>query len=204
MTEAQWLKGNRPRTLLEFLLESPRSERKLRLFATACSRRTQSLHLPPEERAEEEAVTDLAERFADGLATARELAEVRDCRSDDGSTWIVADPDAEDVASTYATVDPKDCKQSVKAALLRDLFGNPFREANLDPAGVTPTVRSLAQAAYEERVMPTGDLDPVRLAILADALEECGCADESVLAHLRAPGPHVRGCWAVDLVLGKR
>ena len=41
------------------------------------------------------------------------------------------------------------------------------------------------------------------MPILGDALEEAGCADEALLAHCRGPGPHVRGCWAVDLILGK-
>jgi hypothetical protein len=204
MTESQWLKGNRPRILLEFLLTRRPSNRKLRLFATACSRQTVSHHLSPEEQAEERAVTDLAERFADGLATAKALAAARECKLDEGSSWIVADKDAEDVALTYTASDPKDCKQAVKAALLRDLFGNPFREPAFDPAKLNPTVVSLAQAAYEERLMPEAHLDPVRLAILADALEECGCAEESVINHLRTAGPHVRGCWAVDLVLDKR
>ena len=60
-----------------------------------------------------------------------------------------------------------------------------------------------AQAAYEERELPSGHLSPTRLAVLADALEEAGCRDADLLAHLRAPGPHVRGCWALDLLLGK-
>jgi hypothetical protein len=51
--------------------------------------------------------------------------------------------------------------------------------------------------------MPEGLLDGTRLAILADALEETGCADEELLGHLRGPGPHVRGCWPIDLLLGK-
>jgi hypothetical protein len=61
----------------------------------------------------------------------------------------------------------------------------------------------LAEAAYEERSLPRGTLDADRLAVLADALEEAGCADPDLLGHLRGPGPHVRGCWALDLVLGK-
>jgi hypothetical protein len=61
----------------------------------------------------------------------------------------------------------------------------------------------LAQAAYDDRHLPAGTLDNGRLAILADALEEAGCTDADVLGHLRGPGPHVRGCWAVDLLLGK-
>jgi hypothetical protein len=49
------------------------------------------------------------------------------------------------------------------------------------------------------------DLTPFSdpFAILADALEEAGCTDAAILSHLRGPGPHVRGCWVVDLLLGK-
>jgi predicted DNA-binding WGR domain protein len=64
-------------------------------------------------------------------------------------------------------------------------------------------VLALAQAAYEERIMPSGELDPARLAVLSDALEEAGCDNPDILAHLRSLGPHVRGCWVVDLLLGK-
>ncbi|MGE3806627.1 MAG: WD40 repeat domain-containing protein [Gemmataceae bacterium] len=63
------------------------------------------------------------------------------------------------------------------------------------------TSPKLAQAAYDERELPSGHLDTKRLAILADALEEAGCTNENVLAHLRGAGPHVRGCWPVDLLL---
>jgi hypothetical protein len=61
----------------------------------------------------------------------------------------------------------------------------------------------LAQAAYEERSLPEGTLDNARLAVLADALEEAGCTDDGLLGHLRGPGPHVRGCHAVDLLAGR-
>src|SRR5262245_14482213 len=63
--------------------------------------------------------------------------------------------------------------------------------------------RPLAAAAYEERARPSGALDPQRLSVLADGLEEAGCADATILGHLRGPGPHVRGCWALDLLLGQ-
>jgi hypothetical protein len=67
---------------------------------------------------------------------------------------------------------------------------------------LTPAVVALARAAYDERLLPSGELDPQRLAVMADALEEAGAAEEA-LAHLRGPGPHVRGCHAVDACLGR-
>lgn len=67
---------------------------------------------------------------------------------------------------------------------------------------LTPTVLSLARPAYDER-RADGTLFPDRLAVLADALEDAGCDNADVLRHLRSPGPHARGCWALDLTLGK-
>jgi hypothetical protein len=85
---------------------------------------------------------------------------------------------------------------------MRDVVGNPYRPTAFDPAWRTSTVVALAEAAYEERLLPSGELDPSRLAVLADALEEVG-ADAAVVAHLRGDGPHVRGCWALDLLTGR-
>jgi hypothetical protein len=90
-------------------------------------------------------------------------------------------------------------ERKVQCALLRDIFGNPFRPAAFNPAWRAwrdGTLTHLAQAIYDDRAFD-------RLPILADALEEAGCADRGLLDHCRGPGPHVRGCWAVDLVLGK-
>jgi hypothetical protein len=80
--------------------------------------------------------------------------------------------------------------------LLRDILGNPFRPARLVRRWLTPAVVSLAAGLYAE-----GAFD--RLPILGDALEEAGCGNADMLAHCRGDGPHVRGCWVVDLVLGK-
>ena len=88
-----------------------------------------------------------------------------------------------------------------RAALLRDILGNPWRPVTVDRCWLTPTVLSLAQDAYDQRDEASDHLDPVRLAILADALEEVGCTETDILAHLRSPGPHVRGCWVIDLIL---
>lgn len=87
--------------------------------------------------------------------------------------------------------------------VLREVFGDDEYQPTLPgSACLTDEVRDLALAAYEERVLPTGALLGERLAVLSDALEEAGCTG-SVLTHLRSPGPHVRGCWALDLILGK-
>jgi hypothetical protein len=82
------------------------------------------------------------------------------------------------------------------AALVHDIFGNPFRPVAFDPSWRTSTSIGLAQSIYESR-------DFAAMPILADALEEAGCDEPSVLTHCRSDGPHVRGCWVVDLVLGK-
>jgi hypothetical protein len=81
--------------------------------------------------------------------------------------------------------------------LARDIFGNPFRPVAFAPAWRTTTTIALAAAMYESR-------DFAAMPVLADALEEAGCDSPEVLAHCRdAAGVHVRGCWVVDLVLGK-
>jgi len=81
--------------------------------------------------------------------------------------------------------------------LLRDIVGNPSRPITLDPSWRTSTVAALAQAIYEERTFE-------RLPILADALEDSGCADQEILTHCRGPRLHIRGCWVVDLLLCKQ
>jgi hypothetical protein len=92
---------------------------------------------------------------------------------------------------------------TTQPSLLREVIGNPFRAPAFDAARLTPTIAALALAAYDERSLPSGELDVVRLSILADALTDAGCTDDALLSHLRSPGPHVRGCWALDLILGK-
>jgi hypothetical protein len=75
------------------------------------------------------------------------------------------------------------------------VLGNPFRPTAVDPRWRTTDVLGLARGIDEDRAFD-------RLPILADALTDAGCDHEEVLAHCRSPGPHVRGCWVVDLVLG--
>jgi hypothetical protein len=109
-----------------------------------------------------------------------------------GQLWMFATPASVALAAT----EEKDF-----LVLIRDIVGNPFRPLAFDPTCRTGQGLALARAAYDERALPSGHLDTMRLASLADALEEAGCTDRDVLDHLRSAGPHVRGCWAVDLVL---
>ena len=80
--------------------------------------------------------------------------------------------------------------------IIRDMFGNPFRPVTFSPAWRTDTAVSLAKQMYDSR-------DFCAMPILADALQDAGCDNEDVLNHCRGDGPHVRGCWVVDVVLGK-
>ena len=121
-------------------------------------------------------VAHLCERLADGLASPAEALRVRRV----SLRWQTAQA----------------------CAALRDLF-NPFHPLLLDASWLTPTVLSLATAAYEHRLLPSGHLDCARLLVLADALLDAGCNDVGLLQHLRGEGPHWRGCFAVDAVLGK-
>jgi hypothetical protein len=89
--------------------------------------------------------------------------------------------------------------ERAQAVLLREVFGNPFRPVVVDPAWLTfngGTVRELAALIHAEEAFG-------QMPILADALEDAGCADPALLDHCRAGGAHVRGCWVVDLLLGK-
>jgi hypothetical protein len=90
-----------------------------------------------------------------------------------------------------------------QADLLRDIFGNLFRPVTLHPDWLTPTVAGLAIAAYEDRSLPSGALDPVRLSVLGDALEDAGCS-EDILDHCRQPGEHIRACWVIDLLTNRK
>lgn len=170
------------------------------------------------------AVEAAASQAVDDLAEARDAAQKAHGigsppRERAGNVWYIAQ-----AAHLAIRTDRRMCERTVTAAwhtdevdvdtdeqraahvalqcnIIRDVIGNPFRPITLAPAHRTNTVVSLARAAYDERQLPSGELGPFRLAVLADALEETGAPGELV-AHLRGPGPHVRGCFAVDLCLG--
>jgi hypothetical protein len=88
-------------------------------------------------------------------------------------------------------------QEAVLLGLLHDIVDDPFRSVTFDPSWRTDTVLTLTRQMYEAREFST-------MPILADALQDAGCEDEAILAHSRDPRQvHVRGCWVVDLVLGK-
>lgn len=235
MTEGEWLACTDPTPMLECLeAQDLLTDRKQRLFDYASVRRI--WHLLLDERGRR--AVDVAERYADGIATLDELREAQgialaaaDAQATlslpgtpnsysvlaaaAGTAWEFrsgADPlqhAAEAIAWEGLAVNrpPKrrlakakfTDERKIQAALLRDIFGKPFRPVYVDSpwlAWHASTLLNLAEGIYNNRVFD-------RLPILADALQEAGCTNSSILAHCWLPGPHVRGCWVVDLILGK-
>ena len=196
MDEEQWLTGSDSDQLLAYLLQNSKaSERKRQLFTVASYRRL--WHLFTNELSKR--AVEVSEGNADGLASREDVEAAWDAA--EAATAGGPDPHM----TIYLALRQQD-ELEAGCHLLRCIFGNPFRPASLAPAWLSwhdATVVRLAQAAYEERQMPAGTLDNGRLAVLADGLEEAGCTSEDILGHLRGPGPHVRGCWAVDRCLGK-
>jgi hypothetical protein len=200
MTEQEWLEATDLRQLLDRLCRGKRrpSDRRLRLFAAGFWR-WQAGNLQPEAAERLQRAATLAEQWAE--------SGVRPQGMNDFPGNVVAEKHASAAAKRTAAL-PLQWGARTRSGerippLFRCVFGNPFRPVPQDPAWRTSTVVQLAQAAYDERQLPDGALDPARLAILADTLEEAGCADDAILNHLRGRGPHVRGCWVVDLLLGK-
>jgi hypothetical protein len=218
MTEREWLESNDPVPMSEFLRRK-KSRRKQRLFACACCRMVWE-EIPLAWRQ----AVEVSEGYADDMMSKDQLlkavtaavspwtavsyaaqAAVFACDTTH-SSHLVTRCAARSVASKEGGLwDPGILSR--EASLLRDVF-TPFgRTRAINPAWLSrngSTVRKLAQGIYSERDLPEGTLDVSRLRILADALEEAGCADQAILFHLRGPGPHVRGCWVVDLVLDKK
>jgi hypothetical protein len=223
MTEAEWLACDDLPRLIKCQRHQGK-DRQLRLFACACARRAWD-RLDGTAR---EAI-ELAERFADGAASGEELevayGTALEAWADAGHAWMavvgtglavlnqsasraalyVSDhaPEVNWRAGTVSRKKGKTAERQAQLALFRDVIGNPFCPPPFHPACRDATAASLALGAYEEPDRSSGILESARLAVLADALEEAGCANDALLSHLRSPGPHVRGCWALDLILGQ-
>jgi hypothetical protein len=225
MTEAEWLACDDPRQMLDFV-RGKTGERKMRLLAAACCRRRLGICAScwPAE-GDGERVLAVSERYADGTASAEELRVATDLARTVASgfyhdsiqeavnavaqalelraplkTFAAEPPGLNPVEAAREVVEQTAFSHrdlSEVAALLRELLGNPIRPAVVSPGWMTQAVRSLA-----ETVAAAVDFTP--LPILADALEDAGCTERTILEHCRGPGPHVRGCWVVDLILGKQ
>jgi hypothetical protein len=214
MTESEWLTCTDPGLMLDSL-RGKASERKRRLFTVAVCRGLRGCLWDP-------APVEAAERYADGLAGRAELEAARAAAIGTAGT-LYRHMEAEDVEAgaaliraVAATEAADSAALGVRAAragaavpawhLLRCLFGTPFRPVAVDPAWLAwhgGAAVKLAAAVYEERELPSGHLDAARLAVLADMLAEAGATDPQLLGHLRSPGPHARGCAAVDALLGR-
>jgi len=229
MTKTEWLTCTDPQAMLSVLF-STGSDRKLRLTACAFCRLIWDLITDEQARLLVELAELFADGQADDpdlITTRQELetlirpAHVRTGQTfawskrqavANGPTWTVLEATGSEPAqavreslawsSRVRSNSPEGpwTKQQVcelQATIIRDILGNdPSCPVAIDPRWRMPGVLTPAQVIYENRAFD-------RLPVLADALEEAGCTDAAILEHCRGPGPHVRGCWVVDLLLGK-
>jgi hypothetical protein len=204
------------------------TDRKFRLFACACCRRIWDRLPDPCNRSLVAAVEDYPDgKFDDSCPELQDAIYASSAREEEFSRepayWVAkvlgrgfykmtaarsAVVVVRQVARLVEHEHEREAEAGRQVALLRDIFGNPFGPLPpIEPSLLTwngGLIRALAQAAYDDRLLPSGELDPVRLAVLADALEDAGCDNDDVLSHLRQQGMfHVRGCHVVDLLLNK-
>jgi hypothetical protein len=223
---SRWWRDGNPHDLVEVLQkQGTASKRKLRLATAGCLRRAWGLMKDRARYALEQ-----IEAHADGAAKYRQVyTAARACESAGehwavecallaatrrnacealghtllallGCCWLSPDSDKEEPPFTQGGCwsKPVDWHRERRALSrsIRDVFGNPFLEPTFPAAWRTADPVRLAEGLYRERAFE-------RLPVLADALEEAGCTDAAILEHLREPSDHVRGCWAVDLVLDR-
>jgi hypothetical protein len=217
MTEAEWLACENPEWLVHALQTQTRtrSDRKLRLFACDCCRRGGESLLPLDL-----SVIGAIERCAEGQLQPSQIytaagipggAAAYAYMRGTGGGVVRTILEAAGVAAWSSAIRARESLNRVEIAdgevewfaelkrqskVLRCIFGNPFRPTASAPEWRTDTAVLLARGMYESR-------DFSAMPILADALQDAGCENADVLGHCRGPGPHVRGCWVMDLVLGK-
>jgi hypothetical protein len=206
MTEAEWLACTEAWQPLLYVRQYA-SVRRLRLVAAAYARWLQSLPAYANDRP----FADLIEEVADQPKSRDEL-ELR-AYGLPGSGWLLSHalgPDdtvgqAVSKLVWYAQGTEQElsqCRQPAHARMirtLREIFGNPFCATPVSSSWLAwhgGAIPKMAQSIYDSRAFD-------RLPLLADALEDAGCDNADILSHCRMPGEHVRGCWVVDLLLGK-
>jgi hypothetical protein len=182
MNDQEWLSCADPKPMLDYLQRTRNaSDRKLRLLTVGCWYRYERLS---ESRADW-AATEASEQRAETLSgfSVRELK-----RTLQELNFAVAFIAGRSLRARKA-------ERAAQAGLVRCVFGNPFRAVPPAPWITNATV-SIAQDIYDRR-------DFAALPMLADLLQKGGCPERAVLDHCRQPDEHVRGCWVVDLILGK-
>ena len=227
MTEQEWLECTDPRKMLRLPILDNIGERKLRMFACACCRRMWNLLTDERIRA----VIEITEKYADRIATQQNLDAAREeaqhaatspvitLHTATGTVDVSPGSVVSYAASTGTHFSPRgtaffaamfaeevtdkrtafDAERKEQASVFRDLIGNPFRPVAINPAWLAwhdGTVRRIARSIYDERAFD-------RMPILADALTDAECDNADILNHCRSVGQHVRGCWVIDLLLGK-
>lgn len=226
MTKANWMACTEPLSMLEFL--RPRvSERKLRLFSIACCRRICKL-LPTECRS----ALETAEQFVEGLASLASLNAVRQTALHCFSEFSDFDPDGSFIGRESASAamagacwtNKEEMDQGLHDVInncfglgplsngfedgnlieycqqchdIRDIFGDPFHTLQFESLWFTPEVRTVAQDIYDTLAFD-------RMQELAKALQSVGCDDMALLDHCLKIKDHVRGCWVLDIVLGRK
>lgn len=227
MTEEEWLTATNSESAIGFLTGNV-SDRKLRLFGVQCCWLCEHIRKDPASCNR----LEVLERFADGQATDVELQAVYDGAWKLACQYTSIGPESpvfpsaewdeqmeegrafEVVGYLAARPDPQESFVSILGMaianleelanfeyelrpLLHDICGNPFRPVTFSPSWRTDTALSLARTMYDSR-------DFSAMPILADALQDAGCDNDDILSHCRDPQQaHVRGCWVVDLLLGK-
>jgi hypothetical protein len=194
--------------MLEFIREKV-SDRKIRLFNCACCRR---IWVRLDDKRMRQAVV-VAEAYADGKVPLEALQRAHrnvgptyytaESESAHSAVWCASRPTVSLMAFSHAAMSLGSsmwAENNTQTGILRCIVGNPFHPPRpLSPAVLAwndDTVRRIAEGIYEERAFD-------RLPILHDALLDAGCDNEDILSHCRSAGPHVRGCWVIELILGK-
>ncbi len=227
MTEAEWLNCVKPDKMLDFV-RSKVTDRKLRLLAVACVRRV--WHRENQLPEQIEAAERFADREI-SIEELRAIRSFLGARGGFSAAWAANNAlhavleEVAEVAAQRAvrhasdfiyffTIEQRGCAvpgvqaeamvaKRVEcrelAVTIRECLGNPFQSTAPDSSLLAwndGAVRKMAQVIYDDRAFD-------RLPLLADALEDAGCDTQEILDHCRSNGEHVRGCWVVDLLLGK-
>ena len=225
MDSSTWFACDDVNRLIRQCLSIKNYARKLQLFSVACCRHIS--HLLPDERCQN--AIAIAELFADGAASVEQRRSAHSIAvtllkplplgkthsavlavvnlTATGSFGIIAECTAN--AAVEAVDDGTDntfgprflAERKWQVEILRDLFGDPSSEKQLEEAYRTSDVIELANSIYQSSGIL--QFDHQQMNMLANSLRSAGCTTETVLNHIQESSDHVRGCWVVDLLLGK-